>query len=739
MGKLIKYCLIIILGLYFFNNWTYAVELKDKGKTIIPDKINEEIIIDGILNEQTWKSPGLLKHFLTFSPLYGETLEHKTKIWIAYDQKNLFFAFKCFDTQPDKITTKIARRDTIASNDCVGVVIDTMNNKQSSYEFYINPNGIQEDGITSAVNGMNFDGSPDYVWESAGKLTKDGYIVEMKIPLKNIRFKSGENVEMGLIFMRNLNRLGKWGSWPEMKAGDSQFNAMLTVKYKNLKRGLKLEILPNLTYNSNQNRENVTTWEKSIDDKNIGASIKYGITSSISAEATINPDFSQIESDAFQMDVNQRYPVFYNEKRPFFMEGMEALDFGLINNGMMRTAVHTRKIIDPNWAVKLSGTIGKTLFTVLSANDGVLGQTWNSGFNPNEGKKIFWGIARAKYSLGSDNSFGFLYTGNTFSGIKNNVFGIDLQYRIIKNTRLKLSYLNSMTSISEQNVDLKGSGINAMVEYSTQKIDIWTAFEHFGDDFKMDTAFLNRNGINRFSGYFAPNFNLSQKSKFSWIRRIKPFLEISSLKDIKTNMYDSNLGIGIDMFMIKSGFFKIRYRNEKEIWLEQEYIKKSIFVYGQMQFNKWLRISTYLSSGDQIFYDTQSPFLGSGNNFSINVNLQPTNKFSFNLGYVFNDLKQKTGAKEKVYSVNIYNILSTYQFNKHFFLRTAIRYDNYNKKLMTDFLASYTLVPGTVAHFGYGLLFEDKKWEDQKWMPGTGTLINMRRNLFFKVSYLWRF
>jgi hypothetical protein len=273
---------------------------------------------------------------------------------MAYDNQNLYFAFKCLDNEPNKIKTSISRRDTVASSDdSIGVVIDVMGNRQTSYEFYVNPDGIQEDGLTSAVNGWSYDTAPDFVWESAGKIVDDGYQVELCIPLESIRFKSGKEVKMGIMFARNISRLGKAGSWP-------------------------------------------------------------GI-------------------DAFQVLVNQRYPVFYTEKRPFFMEGMDVLDFGLISQGMMVSAVHTRRIIDPAWAAKLSGTSGKMAFNLLVSNDNAPGLAWEGEVNPHVGEIAFWGIARAKYSLGSDNSLGILYSGRYFAGGKNTVLGADLQYRFLKN------------------------------------------------------------------------------------------------------------------------------------------------------------------------------------------------------------------------------------------------------------------------------------------------------------------
>ena len=241
MSNRIKFAFFMIGVIFFLPHFTQAIELQQDGKIIVPDKISEPIKIDGDLSEKVWSNRAISEKFITFSPLFGEVLGQETKVWTAYNNKNLYFAFECYDTEPNKIKTSISRRDKISNDDWVGIAIDTMGNRQSSYEFYINPSGIQDDGITSAVNGWAFDIAPDFVWESAGKITDEGYLVEIRIPLESIRFKGGKEVKMGIVFMRNINRLGKMGSWPEIKAGQSQFNIMINVIYKDLKKGLNLE------------------------------------------------------------------------------------------------------------------------------------------------------------------------------------------------------------------------------------------------------------------------------------------------------------------------------------------------------------------------------------------------------------------------------------------------------------------------------------------------------------------
>jgi hypothetical protein len=458
--------LVLTIGIFILTILTghppllQAVELAEGDKVILPDKTSDSIKIDGELNEAPWKLPAINKEFKTTFPHYGDPLGQETKVWAAYDKRNLYFAFKCLDTEPHKIKTSIARRDNISRDDLVGIILDASGSRQTSYEFYVNPNGIQQDAVNSAVSVSGSDQSPDFVWDSAGKITSDGYQVEVRIPLESIRYQAAKEVKMGIIFIRQISRLGTKGAWPELQPGQTTFNFMAALVYKGLKGALKLEILPNFTYSRNDERQDPDNWTKET-DTNIGVGLKYGITSSITAEATVNPDFSQVESDAFQVEVNQRYPVFYSEKRPFFMESKEVLDFSVVKWGMMPVPVHTRQIVDPGWALKFSGSAGRMNFALLAANDRSPGRAWSMGLNPDEGKKAFFGIVRAKYNIGSDNSIGILYSGRHFAGQGNDVAGADLKYRFSKNIRASLSYLHSATRESENEPLQKGNAWNA--------------------------------------------------------------------------------------------------------------------------------------------------------------------------------------------------------------------------------------------------------------------------------------
>lgn len=714
MFSIVLYTLVMILCL---PGSLMGVEWLPEKKTIIPDRTEEKITIDGVLEEAIWQRPPLNHEFKTFSPVYGRNLGEQTRVWMAYSQNALYFAFQCLDGEPGKIKTSVTRRDNIINDDWIGVLIDAMGSKQTSYEFYVNPSGIQGDSLNSAVTGTDF--APDFVWHSAGKLTDKGYNLEIAIPLETLRFKSGKEVRMGILLLRNISHKGMAGSWPEVQPGETDFNFMAEVVYKDLKYGLKLELLPNFTASLDRERLDSGEWGNGEKTLNAGISVKYGINSAMTAEATFNPDFSQVESDAFQMEVNRRYPVFYGEKRPFFMEGMDIFDFGIINGGMMISSVNTRNIADPRWAAKFSGSAGKLNFALLTANE----------------KKDTWGILRAKYNTGSDNSLGILYTGRFLNGAANNAAGLDFQYRPFKNARINAAYLLTTEKDPAGTDTQNGHGFNAMFTYLVPKFSFWTTYEWYDKGFAMESAFMNRTGLSRVQVYAGPDFYTKIKS-IPWLLRVQPHIQYAGLHDLFTGMDDTHWRAGIDFYFPRRGFLKLQYRREQEAWAGQEFKQDLFYAYATAQLTKWFNIYAALRTGDLIYYDPDNPFLGSGSQYTMGITLQPGIKLNLGFEWLYDVLYKprsngSTGA-EKWYSADILNLQATYQFNRFFFLRGAVRYDGFQEKILSDLLASFTLIPGTVVHLGYGSIQQKPSWNNYQ------DFTNVKDGLFLKISYLWQ-
>jgi hypothetical protein len=729
----------MILALLVTGPLSRPAELPEEENLVSPTRVSGKIVIDGELKEEAWTQPALTPPFKTILPTSGQEMAVKTLVWAAYNNKNLYFAFRCPDPEPEKIKSSITQRDNIVRDDQVGIILDAMGTRQASYDFYVNPYGIQADAVSSSVKGGDI--SADFVWESAGKITADGYQVEIRIPLASIRYQAGRDknneVKMRVFFYRSIPHLGIRGYWPAMSYwGQMEFNAMATLVYRDLKKdGQKLEILPNFTFSSDRQRIQPDQWNKST-DTDVGVGIKYGITSSITAEAAVNPDFSQVESDAFQVEVNRRYPLFYSEKRPFFMESKEVLEFTTIKESMLLSAVHTRRIVDPGWAAKTSGSSGNLNFAILAANDRSAGRAWENGLNPYEGKSALFGIFRAKYNIGGDNFVGILYSGRHLQEQRNDVVGADLKYRFSKYLKGSLSYLYTVTRADAGSSLETGSGINAMLEYYSPKLVTWGIYERYSTGFSIATAFQNRVGISRGACGIGPIFFVNLKA-LPWLKRIIPFMHYYRLYDLGTGLTDISREFAVNFGFSPNGELNLEYWHENEAWAGSVFTKKYFHSVGYLQLFKWVRLYEDIAAGDQIYYHPTTPFVGKSNTFNIGLILNPGTKLEINLDYLYSDFREKQGS-QKIYSLDIYNLYTTYQFNRYFFLRGILRYDNLQDKLLTDFLASFTLIPGTVVHLGYGSLYLSNRWREGMWVPGGGELLKMREGLFFKASYLWQ-
>ncbi len=717
--------------LFFLVGYLQAEELP----VIHVTSTDKPVKVDGNLDDETWQKPPMEKEFIIYNPRFGDILPYKTSVWMSYDSKNLYFAMKAYDPEPDKIKTSVTKRDNMWSDDWIGLSVDTIGDGQSFYDLFVNPSGIQGDILTTHSSGE--DSAADWVWKSAGKIIAEGYQVEIKLPFKSIRFKSGKEVEMRILFWRRINRLGISGSWPGLQPGKARFEIMNRLQYKNIKPARNLEVLPSITYNSSRDRDENRQWLDFEKKTDVGIGIKYGITSSLTTELTINPDFSQVESDAFQVNVNLRYSIFFTEKRPFFMESRGFFNIaGTGGDYNLYTAVHTRQIVDPLWGTKLTGTIGKTTLGILLSSDRYPGQAWEDGTNPDEGKSALFSILRVKQSLGRGNYLGLIYTRRDFAERHNQVMGGDMKFHLSGPHNVSFSFLNTYTTNSEGVDALSGNFLIMKYSYSTKFLDILGYLEHAGKNFQMDTAFYNRIGFTKGTFYIGPIFAPSSKT-MSWIKKINPFFFGSALHDINTGMNDSFAQLGVRINFTKQGYFRIEYQFDNESWVNQTYHQQRLRMIGEVQLYKWLYLSGTFISGDSIYYDQINPYMGKKSSTSFYLALQPNSKFSeaFDINYVVFD----TDTGEQVYDSLILNSETAYQFNKYFFIRGNIRYNSYYKTLLTDFLASFTLIPGTVVHVGYGSFYERRGGGASDYpLLDPNKMIQTRQSFFFKASYLWR-
>jgi hypothetical protein len=675
--------------------------------------------------------------WVSYNPVRGDKMADlfRTEARVAYDNRNIYFAFHCFDNEPDKIRTNVSRRDSAFNDDWIAMSLDSAGTGQSAYHLFSNPSGSQMDAINTSASGEQFDA--DVVWYSVAKTTSDGYVVEISVPLQTLRFKGGE-VRMGLVFFRKVSRIGVSYSWPEMLPGQWVFDRPAHLLFADLQPRRLVELLPSVTYSLNQERDATSSWAAMQKEPNFGGSGKLGITPSVTLDGTINPDYSQVESDAFQIGVNRRFPIFFSEKRPFFMEGMGL--FNVARDDNMRTAVHTRRIVDPVYGAKLTGTLGQTTFGVLNSLDDHPGDVGDRGEAFADRDKMFT-IGRATYALRRSDYAGAIFTQTEHDGRSNIAGGADIQFRPTAPQQISAMFLASQTSVDGKTTS--GNAMHATYSFENRRFSSGTQIQHYDRDFQMDTAFYFRTGFTALANRSEVNF-YPGGGKASWLQRVAPFVYAKIGHDEIQDGDEYFVNTGLRFSFTRQGSLNIETAHGKEAWLGQQYeIGSDIFVFAGMQVLRWLNLYGGAGRGPAIYYDDSAPFQGKQVNGFYGMTFQPNQHLRQDIEGNF-QVFDRASNSERVYSVNIVNSRTTYQFDKHFLARLLAQYDSSEHRVLTELLAAYELVPGTVFYAGYGSIYERGPVNggpadsmqpvrlEEKYQATT-------RGLFFKASYLKRF
>src|SRR5438105_4489979 len=343
-------------------------------------------VIDGKMDEDVWKTAALFKDFVQYRPGDMTPPSEPTEVRIGYDSKFLYVGFHCFD-DPSKVRATIPKRDQVFDDDWVGIWLDTFNDGRRAYELIFSPLGVQADAIFT--EGVNEDFSVDIVMESKGALTSDGYTVEVAIPFKSLRYVAGKDKLWGLHLLRTIKRFNnEQSTWMPISRDNSSLLGQEghVTGLEGLSTERTIEIIPSITASETGRRVPTLTPGQIADLQthrlavpvdqgrflnkpvhfDLGVTAKFNISPTMTLDFTYNPDFAQVEADATVVTANQRFPIFFEEKRPFFLEGKEIFETPI-------QAVHTRTIVDPDYAVKFTGKRGRNTFGVMFASDNAPG------------------------------------------------------------------------------------------------------------------------------------------------------------------------------------------------------------------------------------------------------------------------------------------------------------------------------------------------------------------------------
>ncbi|MBI3450798.1 MAG: carbohydrate binding family 9 domain-containing protein [Acidobacteria bacterium] len=465
------------------------------------------IVIDGKLDEEAWERAVHLDLRYEVNPGDNLPAGAKTDAFLTYDASHFYAAFYAHDPDPRKIHAHLSDRDLAFRDDFVGLVLDTFNDERRAFEFFVNPVGVQMDLVQDDISG-NEDSSWDAIWTSAGRVTDDGYIVEMSIPYNSLRFQnSAGDQTWGVDFVRIFPRDRRYQF--TLNPRDKSTSCYLCqiakiVGFAGATPGANIQITPTLTAIRSDDDPNFPLDfdpnyrglrnVRSGPHYDLGLTAKWGITPNLTATGTLNPDFSQVEADTAQLNVNEAFALYFPEKRPFFLEGSDYFDTPF-------QAVYSRNVADPSWGAKVTGKLGKSVVGFFAAEDartnllfpGSQGSITDTLVAPTTDA-----VLRYRLDAGSSSSIGALVTSREGDGYSNRVAGVDSLLRPTKSDSIRMQLLASQTEYPDavaardaQPVDPFGDhAFRLQYDHNTKSFSAWARSIDIGPGFRADMGFV---------------------------------------------------------------------------------------------------------------------------------------------------------------------------------------------------------------------------------------------------------
>ncbi len=507
--------------------------------TVTIPRIESTVVIDGRLDEPVWQQAARLTGFHQYQPVDGRPAEEETEVRVWYAPNAVYFGIIAHDSLPQAIRATVADRDNLDADDRVTLYLDTFNDRRRAFFFTVNPLGVQEDGVRSeggftagSLQGGTTDKNPDFLWQSKGQITDSGYVVEIRIPFKSLRYPGNGAQTWGMNVQRRVQRTGYDDTWTDTRRANASYliQAGTITGLHDLQRGITTEVQPFVTAQANGVRTASGGFSREDLSPSAGVNLRLGLSSNLSVDATYNPDFSQIESDASLVTVNERFALFFPEKRPFFLEGIEL--FAAPNQ-----LIYTRQIVNPLVGGKVTTKIGRTNLANLIAID------------EQKGANAFFTVTRARRDIGSNSTAGLVVTTRDQDGAFNRVLAGDA--RIVFG---KLYYVAAQLGGSWTR-DARGS--------ATRSSPLWEAeydrtgrswgFNYkltgIGQDFSAQSGFVPRNdvvsahGFNRVSFYGSRGALIEQFTVFAGPERIWHYDGFLKNTIEGTESADANLSI----------------------------------------------------------------------------------------------------------------------------------------------------------------------------------------------------
>ena len=723
--------------------------------TVRPERAQIPPTIDGRLDDAIWRDAVRITEFVQRRPLDGAPATEASEVYIAYDSTDLYLAFYAHYSDPSIRRANRADRDQALGDDNFSVYFDTFLDQQRAYVFSVNGYGVQGDSIVSSRGGGGFGGgrggggfsgvprgdrSWDALFASAGRLVRDGFTAEIAIPFKSLRYpqRAGNTMHRwGFQIVRSIQGKDETAVWSPVSRDVAGFLPQMGVLegVTGLSTSRNLEILPTFTAVRFGSRDPTTGDILGDPSAQGGVNVKYGVTSNLIADATFNPDFSQIESDQPQIEVNQRFALFFPELRPFFLEGAEIFAIpGPI------TVVHTRTIVDPLYGAKLTGKVGRTTVGVMYANDDAPGDV-EDPTEPAFGQAAQTLVGRVRYDLYAESHIGGIVTHRGFLDSDSQLGGLDGNFRLGDTHSLGFRAMGTQHRDLE-GVETSGHLFDVAFRRSGRNLSYTVASYAVSPDFKTDVGFVRRTNLRRTLG------NISYRWwPESWIINWGPRVSYGRNWDFDGVLIDENAQLGVSFSFAKNINLNANVSREMERFAGINFRKTRYSVGGPVNTSRRIGFGLFFSSGDEIFFDPVDPFLGRETGLRTFIGLRPLSRLRSQINITTSRFTDPRNGDRKVFSVEIFRVLTTYQFTDRLLFRNISEYNTFDKALGLNFLFTYRVNAGTAFYVGY----EDRYQQADLIEEGTDfssvadrlfrsdRFTRTNQAVFMKLQYLFRY
>ncbi|MEX0980407.1 MAG: DUF5916 domain-containing protein, partial [Gemmatimonadota bacterium] len=451
-------------------------------------RLSGPLVVDGVLDEEVWSRAVVLTGFSQYSPVDGVPASDSTEVLVWYSDDAIHFGIRAFEAH-EPVRARLSDRDRIGNDDHIQILLDTFNDGRRAYVFGVNALGVQSDGVRTEAQGSSqglmstrqsdpVDSSPDYVYESQGRVTDAGYEIEVRIPFRSVRFPNRDEQAWGVHVLRYVQHSGQVQSWMPALRGRASFLAQSgTLRgLEGIRGGQMVQLNPEVTARA-QGAPGEEGWRYGGTDRELGVTAGWSVTPNLTLNATANPDFSQVEADAGQLSFDPRQALFVPEKRPFFLEGSERFQ-------VPNRLIHTRSVASPDGALKLAGKVSRWDVGVLSALDGHSA----SG----SGERAWAQIARLQRDIGEESTVGIVYTDRREGEYTNQLFGADARINFNGIYTLAAQGAGSYTRTSADAPSVRGELWDVSLGRSGRAVDFSTSVKSMDPGLVAGSGFLSR-------------------------------------------------------------------------------------------------------------------------------------------------------------------------------------------------------------------------------------------------------